>query len=388
MATTHSILRGRKVTRQDVLDTLEHIDAGLCDPASYGYRPARRWHVRHNGRSYPSKAVLGITCRLHSEEFFGGVAETTRVLEALGFELRCADFQSKPALELVEISKQIQGAIERVVEEPWKLEPAPAAYFASGSNRPAEIRGLALAGADIGVVVTELSTVAIEELKTLAGTDVAVFVDSGAFSEVKWNDTRGAFDVVKPISDKRWELIMNVYEELAVALGDQLSVVAPDRVGNQRLTLALIARHAGQLMKLRELGAKVLVPIQKGELSQAQFGAAINGRIGPRWWIPAMPCKKAATTPAEVARYVEVMAPRHVHLLGVGIRNRKAQAYADAFAGTETSFSMDSCWIAANAGRSEAKPRRFTAARDAAAKLGGTALSTIAMFSCFAGALS
>ncbi len=391
MSSTHSILRGRQITREQVLDVLARIDSGVCRVEDYGYQQSRRWHLRHNGRSYPSKAVLGIACRLHSSEFFGGVAETTRVLSALGFELRCADMKRLAPAELVEVSKQIREVVEHVVEEPWTLDPAPAAYFASGSNRPAEIRGLGWAGADIGVVATELSEAAVVELEQLAGTDVAVFVDSGAFSEVQWNEHRAAggvnpWQVVKPIGPEGWEKILSTYERLARALGDQLLVVAPDRVGDQRRTLDLLRTYGGRLQALHnETGCKVLVPIQKGEFSQVEFADTYaNEILGRSWWTPAMPCKKAATTPEELAHFVKVLRPRHVHLLGLGVRNRNGAAYAAAFAGTDTSYSMDSCWIAANVGRSEAKPRRFTAVRDAAARLGGTALSTIAMFVCFA----
>lgn len=384
MSSTHSVLRGRQVTRQQIVEILDDMDAGLFKPADYGYGPARRWFIRHNGKSYPSKAVLGIACRMHASEFFGGVAETTRVLSALGFELRCADMKNLPPAELVEISKQIREVAEHVVEEPWKLEPAPAAYYASGSNRPAEIRGLGWAGADIGVVAGELSENALVELEALAGTDVAVFVDSGAFSEVD-RDLR----VVKPIKHDQWCDILRVYERLSKALGSQLTVVAPDRVGSQGETLSRLRVYAERLYHIAKNGARVLVPQQRGELSLVDFSLEVDRVLAgyvPQW-IPAMPCKKGATTPAAVAEFVKIRCPKHVHLLGVGIRNELAADYAAAFAGTETSYSMDSCWIAGKTGN-DGPWRKLTVARNAARDLGcSMILSTVAMFTCFGGAL-
>ena len=132
MSSTHSVLRGREVTRQQVLSILDGLDAGRLNPADYGYGPARRWFIRHNGRSYPSKAVLGIAAGMRASEFFGGVAETTRVLRALGFDLRMADNTAQADANIVEIASLIRSLNASVVEKPWNLEPAPAAYYASG----------------------------------------------------------------------------------------------------------------------------------------------------------------------------------------------------------------------------------------------------------------
>lgn len=60
-----------------------------------------------------------------------------------------------------------------------------------------------------------------------------------------------------------------------------------------------------------------------------------------------------------------------MHLLGLGVRNPKIAEYLAPFASSKSSASLDSCWIAANVGRSKrrdgsVKVRRYTFARDVA----------------------
>ncbi len=137
--------------------------------------------------------------------------------------------------------------------------------------------------------------------------------------------------------------------------------------------------------------------MQKGELSHAEFAAKVDQVLGFDSWVPAMPCKKAATTAEEVAAFVEARRPAHVHLLGLGLRNRDAADYVAPFAGTSTSVSLDSCWITANVGRNKrkdgtVKTRRYTLARDIAHQVltqAGTLTNRLkveaAVYACLAG---
>ena len=62
----------------------------------------------------------------------------------------------------------------------------PFTYFVSGASRPAHIRGLRRIGANIGVVVTELSADGIAELRRMGQQTrpmLDAFIDSGAFEE-------------------------------------------------------------------------------------------------------------------------------------------------------------------------------------------------------------
>lgn len=239
----------------------------------------------------------------------------------------------------------------------------PVVYFASGSNRPADIRGFGAIGHAIGVAAPEVSPAAEAEL---VRSTVPVFVDSGAFSEVEF--TAAGVVVVAPISDAEWRSRLALYKRLAVRMGARVHLVAPDRIGNQEETLARLARYAPELRELRALGARLLVPIQKGTKTQAAFVQDAIGVLGFDDFVHAIPSKKRATTLAELAAYVSEVRPSAVHLLGLGIRNSNAPAALAILAGV-ASVSLDSNMIAANVGRGGRKPRPLTAARDAASAL-------------------
>ena len=240
-------------------------------------------------------------------------------------------------------------------------------YFASGSNRSSDIRGFASVGHPIGVAVPELSPKAIEELEATAGS-IPVFVDSGAFSEVRFG--ANGPEVVKPITDAAWETIIRLYFRLGHALGSSLFVVAPDCVGFQGETLRRLANHAAALRGLRAMGVNVLVPIQKGAMSQADFDAEVTAVLGFSDYVRALPCKKGATTLEELAAFVATVKPARLHLLGMGLKNTNMARALELVAelSPETELSCDSNWITANVGRGRS-PRLLTRCRDWAASI-------------------
>lgn len=362
------------VTRQDVLDAI-----ALCDELGveaflkrHGYGHRFRYQVRHRQRSYPSKAILGVAAGLGHGDLQGGIAQVAPALSRLGFEVRCGTRVIANA-GLVDLVSGIAfadldpGHVARDNVNPLPIEPT--AYFLSGSNRPGEIQGLAELGQDIGLAAPEVSPEAEAILGQLAGHDVLVFLDSGAFSEVKFSPAAGGFVIDKLITDSEWRKRLDLYKRLGRKLGSSLVAVAPDRVGSQVETLERLARYRDDLLELRAMGVRLLVAIQKGEVSQAEFSQQVDETLGFADWIPALPCKKAATTAEECAEFVRVRAPKHVHLLGLGIRNQSIHKYLRGFVGTTTSVSLDSNWITASVGRTNGPqngPRRYTRARDLA----------------------
>ena len=371
---TSIVVRGRVVTRSDVLSAVALFDelGSVSFLRRHGYRDASRFHLRQNGRSYPSKAILGVAAGLSSTEFFGGASGAAGQLASLGFHVRNSATGALVDRHLDSLRRACVKEGLDVGETPWPdLDVVPTSYFASGSNMVTEIRGLSRAGADIGVTAPHVSAAAEAELVALAGSDVQVFIDSGAFSEVAFGADGPR--IVKPIDDASWAKTLGLYRRLAVALGDSLWITAPDCVGFQGRSLSRLYRYRSQVRELSELGARILVPIQKGELSQAEYCFRVNSLLGfDVVWFPALPCKKAATTAAEVARFVSEVRPTHVHLLGKGIRARDLQAYLAPFANGACSVSLDSCWITANVGKTNGPgngPRRLTRARAMAQKI-------------------
>lgn len=385
------VVKGVRVTRADVESAMAECDAmgqaAFLD--HYGFKPAQRYWVRgpKHHRSYPSKAILAVAAqRTKRHGFsgnqlpFGGAAHTVSQLQRLGFEVREGD----EVLGSVGLDALREQAIAAGFDDPcpeWdELPVTPICYFASGSNRVGEIRGLAAVKHDLGVAADYLKPDGEAELVKLAGSEINVFVDSGAFSEVKFNPERLAFDVVKPIGDTEWRRRLALYERLGVALGEACWVVAPDQVGSQEVTLERLARYAPELARIAATGCQVLVVAQKGAMTQADFYKAAVAAAGlestPNVW-PALPCKKAATTAKEVKAFLEAAQPEHVHLLGLGParadahghQQRKVAEYVAPFAaeGCTASVSLDSCWIRSNAGRTNGKGkgrRRYTKAQD------------------------
>jgi hypothetical protein len=237
-------------------------------------------------------------------------------------------------------------------------------YFASGSNHAGEIDGLASIGHSIGVAVNELNDEAIEALKATAGA-VPVFVDSGAFSEVEFPG--GVPTVVKPITSSEWTRRLELYQELAEALGAALMVVAPDQVAFPGETLGRLSRYRKQVQAIAATGAKVLVPLQGknkvGFWRRAQLALNMTEADG---LVPAFPCKKNATTPVEIQAFVAAVRPKAVHCLGMGSRNKAALGLCQALRelDQDLAITLDSNLIRANVGRSGDKARAYTAAQD------------------------
>jgi hypothetical protein len=85
-----------RVTRADVLRAIEEYDRLGQDQflAEHGFGRATAYLLVHNGRSYDSKAILGVAygvatgVPLASREFSGGVHGAAGVLRKLGFEIR------------------------------------------------------------------------------------------------------------------------------------------------------------------------------------------------------------------------------------------------------------------------------------------------------------
>ena len=199
-----------------------------------------------------------------------------------------------------------------------RLETPRFEYFPSGTNHGAQIAALGSLGCNVGVAAHELKAGAEEALLALAGTGVLVFVDSGAFSEVEFPKNAPPV-VVAPITDADWLERLGLYRRLALVLGSQLYVVAPDRVGCQATTLERMARYAPQVRELEALGANVIVPLQRGELSQIDFDAAAGEALGLAGYVRGVPLKNAATTWQDyVALMAALPAGTRIHLLGKG----------------------------------------------------------------------
>jgi hypothetical protein len=85
-----------RVTRADIIRAMEEYDRLGQDRflADYGFGRATAYLLIHDGRSYDSKAILGVAykfatgVRIGSHDFSGGIYGAAAVLTKLGFEIR------------------------------------------------------------------------------------------------------------------------------------------------------------------------------------------------------------------------------------------------------------------------------------------------------------
>lgn len=255
-------------------------------------------------------------------------------------------------------------------------ERAAEGYFASGLNNPGEVRGITQAGYHVGISCNAIRPGLLEEVEAVVELHrVKVFVDSGAFSEVDVVD--GALVTVAPITDADWQTRFAIYERLARSCGAFAYLVAPDKVGDQLETLARLTKYRAQMHALRtihglgEYGPRIIVPVQNGAMSPADFATAAAEALEMAeddlvWGIPL---KKGATSVEQLAAFAATCPPDgSFHLLGMGPSSPRFEAAMEAILAScpDASITCDAVRITALVGRGEGgvKPRALTAAQD------------------------
>lgn len=314
--------------------------------ARYGTSASVKYTIRHNGREYPSKAIVAAAARVSPKSFSGGKARLGKLLARAGF-----------TLGILAVSAAAPGVVEGAAGNfaGSGNGQVDAVYFASGSNRPGEIRGFKAVGQALGVAAPEVTGPAEDELMALAGTGIPVFVDSGAFSEVKFGP-KGP-KVVKPITEGAWQDVLDLYNRLGAVLGSQLYVVAPDQVGFQGETLERLARWKEEVRALISMGVNVICVAQKGEMSQADFDRQVEATLGTGEYIRGLPCNKNATSVTQARAFAADRKPGRIHFLGLGLRSARAPKMAQAIAAVspETTVSYDSCLIVESSGKANGR---------------------------------
>lgn len=238
-------------------------------------------------------------------------------------------------------------------------------YFASGSSAVGDIRGFARILHPLGVAIPELSERALRELESLATIGVPVFIDTGAFSEVEFGPE--GLRVVSPIDDAEWTNRMGISLRLAASLGDRAYAVAPDRVGDQGVTLERLRSNVGALGALRSLGARIVAPIQQGAMAPSEFDRAVADVLGFDDFVRGIPGNKDAMPSHVLENYLRSVRPHAAHVLGVGPKNSRFEEFCAIFSRLipRARISCDSNLIAANVGRTNGRGgrmRRLTAA--------------------------
>ena len=201
-----------------------------------------------------------------------------------------------------------------------------AVCFASGSNEPSEVRGFASVGIPPGMAADRLVrengelAPSVREVFRFAGTGMPVFVDSGEFTANKLGHE---------ITHEEWIERLALYKEMATVLGPQLYLVAPDRVGDQVVTLERLSRYVMEIRECAGLGAQILMPLQPGPMALDEFQQAAQEILGIPV-VPSFPMRDGITPLSYVVEFVRAVAPEKIHLLGLGAANRLTQKILDA----------------------------------------------------------
>jgi hypothetical protein len=248
-------------------------------------------------------------------------------------------------------------------------------YYASGSNHAGEIAGLADLGAAVGVTVDKINAEAVAQLEADAGRIDNLFVDSGAFGEVSFTKDcpTGAMKrgrpvqvpcapYVKPgkaITDADWRERLAMYAQLGAAYGSKMVCCAPDKIADQKTTLARMSKYRKAVQALQAQGVGILVPVQGGELGMTDFFKRACWALGLNadQVIPAIPMKKGATPAKKVVEFIAATKPAKLHLLGMGNTNKSAPKLVKALrkASPDTAITLDSCLITASVGKSNGR---------------------------------
>lgn len=189
--------------------------------------------------------------------------------------------------------------------------------FASGLSRPGNAAPFIDAGAAIGAVAGELSAPMLSRLVEYLDRGGKVFVDSGAFPLFRLRQRRGEAGAALD-----FDAILEVYEALArrTCRPEGLFVVAPDVIGDQVATLDLLREQRPACRRLVGLGARLLVPLQRGPLGGLELYLAAQEALGGLDFVPALPFNARAYSADEAVAFLEEVRPRRVHLLGGGQR--------------------------------------------------------------------
>ena len=194
-------------------------------------------------------------------------------------------------------------------------------FFVSGVRSKNEISGFIYHNQSICTTALSMSKPTLKYLLEV-GRDrqynANLFLDSGAFKEVNADLT-----VKKAMTDDDWKKIFSIYQQLAEVWGDRLMVMAPDRVGDQKVTMERLERYKDQIQSLAKTGCKIMGAIQKNptiENSLFLFHEKLDQffrSIGIVDWVRGLPLNKSPVRVEDVVYMIENTKPfKYLHLLG------------------------------------------------------------------------
>lgn len=170
------------------------------------------------------------------------------------------------------------------MQNPWKHA------FHSGMTSASDLRAAIQAGVPVGVVANLLTNAQVFlALPKYLDRGGKVFVDSGAFTAFQKREAM------------QWDRVFFTYDALInqTDFPSNLSIVAPDVVGDQAATLGLWHEHATQITGWIARGVRVIVPLQKGFLSAGCMLEKATEIFGSSKFAAGIPSNLEAMTAAD-----------------------------------------------------------------------------------------
>jgi len=219
--------------------------------------------------------------------------------------------------------------------------------FHSGMTSKSDLRAAVDEGVSVGVVALKVTLAQkILVLPRFLNSGGKVFVDSGAFTV---RSQGGTMD---------WTKVFRLYEFL-LDMTDQpngLSIVAPDVVGDQVRTLALWEEHAGRVRAWIEAGARVIIPLQFGDLSAAELLVCAKRIFGTDRFCVGIPSNLDALGLEDCASLFH----HDFHILGRVVLDKDLQAKLEALKLNNplARYTADANWLRSRTAKmSQVKPQ-------------------------------
>ncbi len=187
--------------------------------------------------------------------------------------------------------------------------------YRSGAGSISDLRGYMLSGVPVGLSCSRLSDGQFAYIPSHIEKEIIgysyqqkVFIDSGAFS-VFQKSLKAGCPIVLDFNE-----IMKKY--LFYASFGNFALVMPDCIGDQEKTFALQFAYRKDIRQLVDLGADVIVPLQKGEKTPAECWRIVSRFLGEDIRI-AIPSNKEAFSDADIENLLLCEdPPTRIHLLG------------------------------------------------------------------------
>lgn len=206
--------------------------------------------------------------------------------------------------------------------------------FHSGMTAKSDLRAAVDEGVPVGVVATLLDLPKVYlTLPRHLDNGGAVFVDSGAFAAFQKGET------------VNWSRVFQIYESVLMMTSkpEGLSIVAPDVIGDQAATLELWAKHKEQVGNWIAAGARVIVPLQCGDLSAGQLLDAATDIFGTARFCAGIPSNLAAMGADDAA----TLHHTDFHILGRVIITDDLRAKLSALLANNpnATYTSDANWL-------------------------------------------